>query len=171
MGRKEREQMLDLHARILASLDEQGIDYQIIKHPAAKTTEEADEYIKGHEGLRSKTLLLTNKRKNKFYMVILDDNKRLDMQAFAEIVEQSRVKMVSAELLAEKFGLVAGVISPLALLDDFDNEVEIYFDQEVMDEKIMTFHPNTNEETLFIETTDLIKFLKNINHVIHYVDL
>ena len=42
-------------------------------------------------------MFLTNKKKRNFYLVIIDDAKRLDMDVFKEIVEENRIKMASAE--------------------------------------------------------------------------
>ena len=47
----------------------------------------------------------------------------------------------------------------------------LYFDKEIMSEKRMSFHPNTNEKTLFLNTTDLLKFLEAIGYEAHIVEL
>ena len=68
-------------------------------------TEHADKFIEGIEGIRTKTMFLTNKKKNKFYLIIMDDKKRLDINRFKEIVEEKQIKMASEELLFEKMML------------------------------------------------------------------
>ncbi len=55
------------------------MDYTIVEHPPALTTEEADRYIEGVEGVRTKSMFLTNKKKTAFYLLIMDDQKQLDM--------------------------------------------------------------------------------------------
>ena len=35
----------------------------------------------------------------------------------------------------------------------------------------MSFHPNTNEKTLFLDTTDLLKFLEAIGYDPHIIEL
>ena len=44
--------------KLMAQLE---IPYKIVEHPASHSTEESDYYIEGHEGCRSKTLVLANK--------------------------------------------------------------------------------------------------------------
>ena len=67
-------------------------DYTVIDHPAAHTTEEADAYIAGHEGVRTKTMFLKWKKKN-FYMVIMDDKKPMDFHEFMALTGAKRVSM------------------------------------------------------------------------------
>ena len=48
---------------VYAKLDELNIPYDVVEHPAVYTTDEADVYIEGREGVRTKSLFLTNKKK------------------------------------------------------------------------------------------------------------
>ncbi len=50
--------------------------------PTAFTTEQADSYIEGLEGVRTKSMFLTNKKKTQYYLLIMDDQKPLDMDDF-----------------------------------------------------------------------------------------
>ncbi|RVU78875.1 prolyl-tRNA synthetase associated domain-containing protein, partial [Streptococcus suis] len=45
---------------VFESLADLGMDYTIVEHPPALTTEEADRYIEGVEGVRTKSMFLTN---------------------------------------------------------------------------------------------------------------
>ncbi len=53
----------------------------MVEHPTALTTQEADYYIEGMEGVRTKSMFLTNKKKTAFYLLIMDDQKQLDMES------------------------------------------------------------------------------------------
>ena len=64
-----------------------------MEHDPALTTEQADRFIEGIEGVRTKMMFLTNKKKRNFYLVIMDDAKRLDMDVFKDIVEEKQIKM------------------------------------------------------------------------------
>ena len=39
-------------------LNSMGIQFKIVEHEPAYTTEEADKYIEGHDGVRTKTMFL-----------------------------------------------------------------------------------------------------------------
>ena len=150
--------------KVMDKLNELSIKVQIVEHEPALTTEQADKFIEGIEGVRTKTMFLTNRKKKNFYLVIMDDAKRLDMDKFKGITEEKQIKIASAESLAEKMKLVPGVVSPFGLLNNDDKDIKVYIDKEIITQDRMSFHPNTNEKTIFINTTDLIKYLNSIGY-------
>ena len=160
-----------MYQKVADRLNELGIIFQIVEHEPALTTEQADRFIEGIEGVRTKTMFLTNKKKRNFYLVIMDDAKRLDMDVFKEIVEEKQIKMTSAETLNDKMMLLPGVVSPFGLLNNEDKDIRVYVDQEIVSEERMSFHPNTNEKTIFINTQDLFTFLKAIGYEPHVIEL
>ena len=159
------------YQQVKDALKKLGIDdYDVVDHPAAHTTEEADRYIAGREGVRTKTMFLKGKKK-KFYMVIMDDQKRMDFHEFMDLTGTKRVSMARPEHLEEELGLEPGLISPFGLLTNQDHNVKVYIDKDIVNEPIQTFHPNENTHTIFIKTTDLIKFLKAIDFEPEIIDL
>lgn len=160
-----------MYQKVLDKLNELGIPFQIVEHEPVLTTEQADRFIEGIEGVRTKTMFLTNKKKRNFYLVIIDDAKRLDMNVFKEIVEENRIKIASAETLNDKMMLLPGTVSPFGLLNNRDKDIQVYFDQEIVSEERMCFHPNTNEKTIFVNTEDLFTFLKAIEYEPHVIEL
>ncbi|WP_314354969.1 prolyl-tRNA synthetase associated domain-containing protein [uncultured Granulicatella sp.] len=160
-----------MYQKVADRLNELGIPFQIVEHEPVLTTEQADRFIEGIEGVRTKTMFLTNKKKRNFYLVIIDDAKRLDMDVFKEIVEENRIKMASAETLNDKMMLLPGTVSPFGLLNNRDKDIQVYFDQEIVSEERMCFHPNTNEKTIFVNTEDLFTFLKAIGYEAHIIKL
>ena len=115
-------------------LNELDIPFEIVEHEPALTTEQADSFIEGIEGVRTKTMFLTNKKKTAYYLVIMDDQKRLDMDLLKDLVGANRIRMASSESLFEKMSLPAGVVSPFGLLNNTDKDIQVYFDKEIMSE-------------------------------------
>ncbi|MBJ6745344.1 prolyl-tRNA synthetase associated domain-containing protein [Streptococcus sp. 121] len=148
-------------------------EYEIetVEHPPTWTTEEADAYIKGIDGVRTKTLFLTNKKKTAFYLLIMDDQQRLDMDKFRDLVGANRIRMASADSLFQKMKLRPGMVSPFGLLLNEEGDVLLYMDRAIESEKRMSFHPNTNEKTIFLATKDLFLFCEEIGYPINIVDL
>ena len=154
---------MEAYQQVAKKLQELGITYDVVEHPPAFTTEQADSYIEGLEGVRTKSMFLTNKKKTQYYLLIMDDKKLLDMDDFKEQVKANRIRMASAESLAEKMQLPPGTVSPFGLLNNDEKDILVYFDKDIVSEEIMTFHPNTNEKTIFIKTQDLFRFLESIS--------
>lgn len=157
---KERRSKMNGFEKVANRLAELGIEYELIEHEPALTTEMADSFIEGIEGVRTKTMFLTNKKKSDFYLLIMDDGKRLDMTGFGELSGAKGIRMASENSLFEKMELPPGVVSPFGLINNRERDIKVYIDREIMGEERMSFHPNTNEKTLFIKTEDLLKFLK-----------
>ncbi|MEE6662738.1 prolyl-tRNA synthetase associated domain-containing protein [Limosilactobacillus fermentum] len=145
---------------LLQQLDQLGISYHIVDHPAAETIEESDAYIAGMEGVPTKSLFLKDKHK-RFYVLVMDDNKRLDFKEFQELTGAKRVSMAKDEDIMDQLGLVPGIISPFGLAKHPQDVVGVYFDQDMLDEQIpLTFHPNVNTHTIFLSAADLQKFIE-----------
>ena len=162
---------MDAYKQVANKLHELGITFDVVEHPPAFTTEQADSYIEGMEGVRTKSMFLTNKKKTQYYLLIMDDKKSLDMDLFKELVSANRIRMASLDSLAEKMSLSAGTVSPFGLLNNEERDIQVYFDKEIFDEERMTFHPNTNEKTIFISTEDLFKFLKDLGYYYQVLEL
>ena len=162
---------MDAYQQVANKLQELGIAFDVVEHPPAFTTEQADGYIEGMEGVRTKSMFLTNRKKTQYYLLIMDDKKSLDMDLFKELVSANRIRMASADSLFEKMQLAPGTVSPFGLLNNEEKDIQVYFDKEIMSEKRMSFHPNTNEKTLFLDTTDILKFLEAIGYEAHIIEL
>ena len=143
-------------------LDNLNISYQVVNHPKAYCTKDADKYIEGYEGVRTKTMFLYNKNKTNFYLIVMDENKRIDFKKLEEELQEKKLKFSSDEVLFEKLKLEKGVVSIFGLLNNKDNIV-VLFDEDIINELPLTFHPNENDATIFINSEDVIKFLNTLN--------
>jgi len=65
--------------KVYSELNKLNIPFEIIEHPAVTTTEEADKYVEGIEGVLSKSLFLTNDKKTAYYLLIMDDRDKLEL--------------------------------------------------------------------------------------------
>ena len=162
---------MDAFAKVVEKLKELGIPFELVEHEPAFTTEQADVFIEGIEGVRTKTMFLTNRKKTQYYLLVMDDKKRLDMDDFKVQVGADRIRMASLDSLAEKMNLPAGTVSPFGLLNNEEKDIQVYFDKEIINEERMSFHPNTNEKTIFVSTKDLFKFLQDLGYSYQVLEL
>ncbi len=140
-------------------LNDLNIPFNIVYHPPTLDIKEADEYIKDYEGVRTKSLFLTDNKKKKFFLFVLDEEKPLDLKKLAELLGINRLKFASDNTIKLKMNLVAGVVSPFGLLNNEERDILFILDTDIKD-LILTFHPNECNQTIFIHFDDLIKFLK-----------
>ena len=156
--------------KVLEYLKNKKMKYEIIYHPPAITTEEADKYIEGKEGIRSKTMFMANKKDKKFYLIIMDDSKRLDIKKMNEIIND-KLHFSKEVQLIEKLGLKPGTVSIFGLLNNKDHDINIYIDKEIMNEKLITFHPNDNTATIFITVEDMLKIFDDLDYNYEVIEL
>lgn len=160
-----------MHEEVLKKLNELAISYETVFHPPAFTTEEANQYIEGKAGVRTKSLFLTNRKKTAYYLLIMDDSKRLDITKFQESLAVKRLSFASPTNLMGKLGVEPGAVSIFGLLNNQEKDVQVYFDKDIITQEIMSFHPNFNEMTLFLKTSDILRFIEELGYTYHTVTL
>lgn len=156
---------------VYKTLHQMNISYDLVEHLPALTTEEADSYIEGKEGVRTKTLFLCNRKKSIYYLVIMDDAKRLEMKKLGELMGEKGMQFGSAEKLMEKLSVVTGAVSLFGLLNNAEHDMKICLEKAILAEPIMTFHPNDNTKTIFISTDDMLKFITSLGYEYSIIDL
>lgn len=156
---------------VYAALNQMGIAYEVVHHPAANSTEEADAYIEGHEGVRSKTLFLCNRKKNAYYLLVMDDGKRLDMKQLGGLLDEKGMQFASAAQLQQKMALTPGVVSLFGLLNNEEHDIRVCLDQEMLSAPRISFHPNDNRQTLFMDMADVFRFVNILKYSHSVVDL
>ena len=147
-----------------------NIKYNVVNHPAAFTTLEADKYIEGMEGVPSKTMFMAGKKDKNFYLFIMDENKRLDIKKLSLLIGD-RLHFGKEEDLKSKMGLVPGMVSLFGLLNNKEHDIKVYIDKDIELEKIITFHPNDNRATIFISVSDMFKILDDLDYSYELIEL
>ena len=160
-----------MKAQVFKELEKMGIEYEVVNHPPAFTTQEADAYIEGKEGVRSKTMFMSDKKKRNFYLLILNDSKRLDIKKIGELINEKSLRLGNEENLKSKMNLQFGAVSPFGLLNNKEKDIKVYVDKEILNEKIITFHPNENDVTIFIKINDMFKFFDNLNYKYELIEM
>ncbi|KRN25570.1 prolyl-tRNA synthetase associated domain-containing protein [Lacticaseibacillus camelliae] len=149
-------------AAVMAWLKAQGLAYRVIEHPAVFTTAEADRLVPPFEGSRPKNLLVTDQKR--FFLVILDEAKRLDFKALWVRLGSGRLTMASAAQLQTILGVAPGSVSVFNVLNDEANAVTVVIDRPVLTVSPVAFHPNDNTKTVLISGEAVLKFLAAAHH-------
>ena len=140
-----------------------------IEHPPVHTVEEALPYWSALEGVHTKNLLLKG-AKGGLWLVCVPTERRLDLKALAAHVGAKKFSFASAETLSEALGVVQGSVSPLALINDKANAVQLVLDKDMMAKPRITVHPLTNTETVSLTSAELIKVVTATGHRPEIVD-
>ena len=151
-------------------LDSLNIKYDIVNHPAVFTTDEADKYIEGMDGVPSKTMFLAGKKDKNFYLFVLNDTKRLDIKKLNNLIGD-KLHFGKEDDLKQKMNLVPGMVSIFGLLNNKDHDIKVFIDKAITYENKITFHPNDNTTTMFISVNDMYKFLNTLDYKYEIIDM
>lgn len=138
------------------------INYKEVSHKAVFTVEEAKFIKESIEGVGCKNLFLTDK-KNHYFLLVLEENKRANIKSIAKIAGVSSLSFASDDALFKILGVRPGSVTPLGIINDRECLVNLFIDRNLCNKKILV-HPNVNTKTVSIECGDLIKFIDYLNH-------
>ena len=161
----------DLEKRVFASLDKLKIKYEGVKNDVAESMDECIEISKKLGEEVRKTVVVCNRQKTNYYLVVLPADKRFDTKTFAKNMGCARVSFAQEEDMLKILGVTYGNASVMSVLNDKDNIVQVVIDKEIMDSTYFACNTGINTTHIKITTSDLITFLKEENHEAKIIEL
>lgn len=140
-----------------------GIIPFAIEHPPAHTVEEALPYWSALEGVHTKNLLLKG-AKGGLWLVCVPTDRRLDLKALAAHVGAKKFSFANGDTLLEALGVVQGSVSPLALINDKSNAVQLVLARDMLAKPRITMHPLTNTATISLTSDELLQVVAATGH-------
>ena len=135
-----------------------GLDFQIHNHEPLYTVEDSEKFRGKIKGSHTKNLFLKNK-KNSFFLFSCDENANVDLKLFSKSIDAKNLSFANESYLDKYLGIKPGSVSPFALLNDKNKEVNFYLDQKLYESEIINFHPLINTTTISIKMNDFINFI------------
>lgn len=154
--------------RILDLLDSLGLEYTNYEHEGVFTCEQALSI--DVPGKRVKSLLLYNKKKTNYYMVVIEDFKKLDTKIIMEKFGERKLNFVREEYMMQKIGLLPWHVSPFALINNIENDIHVIFDEAIRG-TLLWFHPWRNDNTVVLNLNDVEKFLEKVGNRFEYLEM
>lgn len=149
-------------------LKAEGIDYVKHEHASVFTAEELEKLA--ISGLTAKNLFLRDQKSTRFLMVILPAAKKTDLKNLGVTTGAGKLSFVNAETLKSKLGVEPGAVSPFGLLNNAENDVEVFIDSEIMSAPRVQFHPNRNTATLVLSSEMFTRYLSLIRNKINVIN-
>lgn len=157
-------------AQLLARLDELGIDHTTVEHPPVFTVEEAKEKRGAIPGRHTKNLFLRNK-KGRMWLVVCPEERPLDLKELGDRLGGGRLSFGSEDRLMRFLGVIAGAVTPLAVINDRGRKVTVVLDRELAGDETINCHPLDNAMTTTLKAADLVYFLEAEGHAPRILDL
>ena len=156
---------LDKEKRVYDLLDERGIEYARVDHPAAETMEACEEIEKVLGVEICKNLFLCNRQKTDFYLLMMPGSKPFKTKDITKQLGCARLSFAGAEFMQEFLDITPGSVSVLGLMNDKENRVRLVIDKDILDGEYIGCHPCINTSSLSIKTQNIInKFLPAVTH-------
>jgi len=162
----------DKEIRVYDLLDRLNIDYQRVDHDPAMTMEACVEIDKVLSAPTCKNLLLCNRQKTDFYLLLMPGDKAFQTKELSAQLGVSRLSFAAGEAMEEFLDITPGSLSVMGLMNDKDFRVRLVIDAPVLDGEFIGFHPCINTSTLRVKTADLIeKIIPSMGHTPTIVSL
>ena len=139
-------------------IDDKCIKFIKYEHEAFYTVEDSEIKRSEIQGSHTKNLFLKNK-KNLFYLFSCGEYSVVDLRRFSKSVSAGNLSFAKEEYLIKYLGIKPGSVSPYALLNDIDNQVDFYLENKVYNSKNINFHPLINTSTITVQTKDFLDFM------------
>ena len=151
---------------LLARLDALGIEHRTVSHPPVFTVEESKALRPDLPGGHSKNLFLKpQKTQGPFLLAVLEEDRRVSVNALARALGVPRVGFAPAADLMAQLGVEPGSVTPFGLVNAAPGAVRAILDRHLMEEfDWVNFHPLTNAMTTAIRPAGLLAFLRHLGH-------
>lgn len=153
------------------TLNELNIPFEYYEHPAAPTIEEAKKYWKDLVATHCKNIFFRNHKGNRHYLVVLEHTNQLAIRDLEIKLKQGKLSFASPKRMLKYLGLTPGSVSPFGLINDKENHVHVFLDENLKKSETISFHPNINTASIVISYTDFERYLNSIGNTFEYVKL
>ena len=175
MGISERQE------EVITYLKEHDIPFTYYNHPEGKTIEEAKRWWRADGSVHCKNLFFRNHKGNRHYLVCFNCDHDLDIHYLEHRLKESlisqglpscgKLSFASPERMMRYLGLEPGSVSPFGLINDTENHVHLFLDDELRNATTLSFHPNDCRGTVVIKREDFERYLTIVENTYEYLKL
>ena len=149
--------MEEREKRTYEFLDNLGVPYEKYEHVAIMTIEAAEELDKKMGLEICKNLFLSTRHSTEFYLLLMVGSKKFNTGKVSKQINVPRMTFAGDDYMLEYLDIRPGSVSPLGLMNDKGNNVNLLIDEDVLNMEKIAVHPCVNTATLVIKTKDLIE--------------
>ncbi len=153
------------------TLKELEIPFEYYEHPPAPTIEEAKKYWKDLVATHCKNIFFRNHKGNRHYLVILEHTQALDIHDLEQRLKQGKLSFASPKRMMKYLGVTPGSVTPFGLINDKENHVHLFLDENLKKSESISFHPNINTACLGMKCKDFEKYLAWTVNTYKYLEL
>ncbi len=153
-------------------LKEKGVAHEITEHGAIFSMSELDSVPLPYPDRDAKNLFLLDDKKQKYYLVTVMGDKRVDIKAFRRAHGTRPLNFAPPEALEKIFNVKPGSVSPFGALSDEMHEVKVFLDADFFTGSgLIGVHPNDNTATVWLAASDLKTLLESHGTSVEITDI
>ena len=151
--------------QVLSMLDKQGIEHQTDTHNPLYTVDDAKSVDYKEPGAHTKNLFLRNK-KGLMFLVVVEPDHKVDLRGLKDLLQLpgGQIAFASTDRLGKYLGVVPGSVSPLAVVNDHTLQVQVYFQDSLLEHEWIYLHPCRNTHSTRLRVADLLRLLDIWGH-------
>ena len=157
-------------AEVYHYLDEHNISYEVDEHQVVFNMEELNFIELRYPEWVAKNLFIRDDKKHNYYLITVKGDKRVDLKDFRKQHGLRALSFASSNDLLVIMGLTPGSVTPLGILNDREQKVHFYLDEEFAQNKI-GIHPNDNTATVWMQSDDLMNLIQKHGNEAEYVEV
>lgn len=161
-----------MREKVINKLNDLNIEYKEVFHTPVFTIEEMDKLGNIFDNAKiCKNLFVRDQKGKKHFLIVLPEEKRAPLSEIEEKIQSTKLSFASEERLMKYLKLTPGSVTPLAVINDENSDVEVVLDEELMNEKLLGVHPCVNTATILMTPENLKKFILSNNNKIKIIKI
>lgn len=121
----------------------------------------------GHVNIKN---LYLRDRKKRNYLVVLEQDRTVDLKLLGDQIGAGRMSFGSPERLMEFLGVRPGAVSPLAMITGVKTGVQLVMECTLEQAERIHVHPLVNDRTVSLRGADLVALLEGWGAVPEWLD-
>ena len=157
---------------VINKLEELKITYKEVTHTPVYTIEEMDNLGNIFEGAKiCKNLFVRDQKGKRHFLIVVPEEKRVPLAEVTTKIGSTKLSFASEERLMKYLKLTPGSVTPLAVINDEANEVEVVMDESLKNEELLGVHPCVNTATVLIKPQELERYITEAGNKIKYINV
>ena len=147
-----------------------GVSFEVTEHKAVYNMKEMAEIELPHPEADAKNLFIRDDKKRNYYLLTVKGDKKVDLKEFRKNQQTRALSFASDEDLSNILGLIPGAVTPLGILNDDECKVKVFIDEELAG-GLIGIHPNDNTSTVWLQTIDLVKIIREHSNDVRIINM
>lgn len=157
--------------QIIEYLEKEKVEYIFYSHPKVETMEDCLAVEEKIGTIVFKNLFLQNRQGTEYFLLLMMGHKKFVTSKVSKALGKSRLSFGNKEKLKELLGVEPGAITPLGLIFDKKNVVNIVIDEEIYAYEWVGVHPGVNNAMIKMRFSDLLKMIEKEGYAISKIKI